>query len=528
MRVTNNMIIQNSSYNIGGTKNAVNKGNTQMTTQKKISRPSEDPVIAIRSLRLSSSLNKINQYADKNIPDAKSWLDVTETALINMKDIITDVRTLCVNGSTGTLTEDDRNTIIKQLKELQKQLYSEGNADSAGRTVFTGFRTNKELVFSQNELDTTYDITQSFSGTEIESFDYYTGEVKIPSTVAELGNDISDITKNPHYRLRVAYDSITEAQSLKTEIAGAEENWDIAGATDATVTAADGTNITYKEVTSSPSGTKLYVVESETDWAQLMNGKNLGDEELVFIKSNGNLVLGDTIANDLMSQKGSVTLDYQKKGFVNGELRPEYYFDCTDITDPANPVEHIKFLNGEPVGYDINYTISNNQELTVNTEASNVFNHDMYRDMSEMIDAVGRSIDAHEKLAKIKSMKSSSQCDDPASQAKLEEWQAAVQKEVDNADRNLKALFDSELGKVDGYLGDITLAIANVGCTSEQLALTEARIENQQETIIGLQSKNDDMEISDIIIQYTAAYNAYQSSLTAASKLGQMTLLNYL
>ena len=85
LRVTNNMILKNTSVNINGTKFAVDSTNTQMTTQKKISRPSEDPVTAIRSLRFSTSLSQINQYYKKNIPDAESWLDVTETALLNMK-----------------------------------------------------------------------------------------------------------------------------------------------------------------------------------------------------------------------------------------------------------------------------------------------------------------------------------------------------------------------------------------------------------------------------------------------------------
>ena len=97
MRITNSMITNNAAGNINGTKVLVDKTNTQMTTQKKISRPSEDPVIAIRSLRLQTSLNKINQYYEKNIPDAESWMDVTETALSNIKSIITDIKVITIS-----------------------------------------------------------------------------------------------------------------------------------------------------------------------------------------------------------------------------------------------------------------------------------------------------------------------------------------------------------------------------------------------------------------------------------------------
>ena len=81
MRVTNSMISRNSMINMNNNKVNVDILNNQMTTQKKISRPSEDPIIAIRALRLRSNLNELDQYYERNIPDAKSWMEVTEDAL---------------------------------------------------------------------------------------------------------------------------------------------------------------------------------------------------------------------------------------------------------------------------------------------------------------------------------------------------------------------------------------------------------------------------------------------------------------
>ena len=175
MRITNNMITSNTKTNINNNKINVDKYNTQITTQKKISKASDDPVIAIRSLRLSTNLSHLNQYLDNNIPDAEAWLDVTETALTNMKDILTDIRTQCVNGSTDTLTADDRETILKALEALKDQVYTEGNSDYAGRTVFTGYRTSDQLTFEQDETETKYQIEQEFNYTDMEEHRYYTG-----------------------------------------------------------------------------------------------------------------------------------------------------------------------------------------------------------------------------------------------------------------------------------------------------------------------------------------------------------------
>ena len=181
MRVTNNMITANTKTNINANKVLVDKYNTQMTTQKKISRPSEDPVVAIRSLRMQTTLSHLTQYKDNNIADANAWLDVTETALTNMEKILTDIRTQCVNGSTDTLTADVRQTILKQLQSMSEQVYSEGNADYAGRTVFTGYRTSSQLTFKNDETDTTYSIKQNFTYEDLQEHRYYYGETQVPS-----------------------------------------------------------------------------------------------------------------------------------------------------------------------------------------------------------------------------------------------------------------------------------------------------------------------------------------------------------
>lgn len=86
MRITNNIILHNTTSNINGNKVNVNNLNNQMTSQKKIQRPSENPVIAVRSLRLRTTLSEIDQYYENNIPDAESWMKVTETGACQYED----------------------------------------------------------------------------------------------------------------------------------------------------------------------------------------------------------------------------------------------------------------------------------------------------------------------------------------------------------------------------------------------------------------------------------------------------------
>ena len=84
MRITNQMMINSSISNIQVNKNQINTLSTELSTQKKISKPSDDPIIAIRALRLRSSLDEVTQYLGKNIPDASSWLSVTPVSYTHL------------------------------------------------------------------------------------------------------------------------------------------------------------------------------------------------------------------------------------------------------------------------------------------------------------------------------------------------------------------------------------------------------------------------------------------------------------
>lgn len=513
MRVTNNMIMKSSTNNVNATKVNVNDKNNQMTTNKKISRPSEDPVVAIRSLRLSTTLNKLDQYVDKNIPDAASWLDVTETAILNMKSLITDFRTQCVNGATGTLTADDRNTILSQLQSLQKQMYSEGNADYAGRTVFTGFRTNSTLTFTEDEADRSYNIKENFSAIEdISEARYYSGEVATPSTPTEvLGNTIGDMQESVYNRIRLPYNDIDQVNEVY--LMGSDPHEPIA--------------TTFREF------------DNEEQWLEASTSdpkiKEVGDDEYVIIKNTGEIILGKNIATQLKKDKSQITVDYDKTGFNNGELRPEFYYNCTDKTNTSDLINYKRYETndiGDPTSellrYDIEYNVATNQNLGVNIEAIDVFNSDLIQDVGDMIDAVNAAIDAHAKIDKIKGMMNENQYAADSYQEKLKQWLDAAQKEADYYDDNIQKLFSSNIGRADSYLSDISLAITKVGCKSDQLSITEDRVGNQHSTVSELQSNNDDVDLSQIIIEYTSAYTAYQASLQAASKLGQVSLLNYI
>lgn len=516
MRVTNSMIMNNTASNMNTNKTNVDTLNTQMSTQKKINRPSDDPVIAIRALRLRSSLSEIDQYYEKNIPDAESWLEATETGLKNMQEIITEIYKQCVNGATDTLTEEDRNTILVNLQQMRDQVYAEGNADYAGRSVFTGYKTNKTLTFQEDEADTSYNITQKLEYDDISIKTYYSDLSVVPSAddlnVGKLPTDDMEIKDHTYSRIRLAYDSLGDLTQLQYKDA------------DGNLQDIDGMTIQYTDADgNTQTSTVTYSVRNYTDWQDAHNFE-VGDNDVVYIPESGEIILGKNVATHMSAQKPDMVISYNKTGFSKGEIRPEHYYDCTDTTNP-DPDNHITYVKENQ---EINYMIAFNQTLPVNTQASDVFDSGMQRDIDELTDAVQMAITAHEKVSKIEDMMKEEKYAGEEDQELLQKWLDTAQKEADYADHNMKTLYSEGITKFQGYLTDVTLARTDVGNKGSRLALTKSRMSNQQLTFEKLKSTNEDKELSDIIIEYTAAYNAYQSSMQAAAKAIKQTLLDYI
>lgn len=145
MRITNNMLINNMISNIGRNLVRMESYQRKMATGKKISVPSDDPVVAARALKLRTDVSMISQYKT-NVEDAMSWLEITESSLRNIGEILHKARELAVQGSSDTATAEDTEKIGQEVAQLKVQLVQIGNATYAGRHIFSGFKTDTKLL----------------------------------------------------------------------------------------------------------------------------------------------------------------------------------------------------------------------------------------------------------------------------------------------------------------------------------------------------------------------------------------------
>lgn len=104
----------------------------------------------------------------------------------------------------------------------------------------------------------------------------------------------------------------------------------------------------------------------------------------------------------------------------------------------------------------------------------------------------------------------------------------AIDKAATLSKAKCQKLFEHGITKLQGYLDDTTLSLTNCGTRSSKLELIENRMQNQKTTFETLKSENEDVDITEVAIELTAAELTYEAALMATGKVMQTTLLNFI
>jgi flagellar hook-associated protein 3 FlgL len=138
----------NRQYELSQTQLALGNG-------KAIQTPSDNPAAAARVVDVSSASAQNDQYT-RNINMATTRLSVEEQSLSSASDILDRIRTLSLEGSNGTQTDESRKSIATELRQTLQQLVSLANTkDGQGEYIFAGNSTSSQ-PFTQSGLGVTY------------------------------------------------------------------------------------------------------------------------------------------------------------------------------------------------------------------------------------------------------------------------------------------------------------------------------------------------------------------------------------
>lgn len=479
MRITNGIMINNSLNNISKNKKLSDKLNTQLSTTKKIQRPSEDPIVAIRALRLRSTYNEIKQYLDKNIPDARSWMETTQEAIESINSVITEISAYCNQGVNGYNTVDERNTLITTLKQLRDQIYSDGDANLVDRTIFTGYKTDSTLTFQNDEPDTSYNMIQEFDIDDVKNTNRIYG-LDI-STIRDVAG--SAIYNNQHHVVNLGYTEIDSVDS-----------------------------ITVGDTTYSMAAGNLLEL-TNTDPAVYMT---VPAGSIAYVKETGEILLGEDAFNSI-SGGASMSVTYNKTGFDKGELRPEHYFTCTNLT---KGVSYTK--TDQPINYSINF----GQVLTINTQAQNVLPHAIARDLDEIIQSVVTAVDVQTKIQSLEKRLETET--DEETITSINYMLDVLDLELSYAEDNMKNTFSGGITDYKNHQQTLSIELSDIGARLIRLTLNEERLTTQKLNVEDLKSKNEEIEEEEVAVEWAAAEAVYDASLATSAKIVQKSLLDFL
>ena len=139
-RITTGMLQRNILADLQRSTSQLSRTQAKLSSGKEITRPSDDPAGTAKALSLRESLRGTQQHA-KNVDDAITWTDATESALSSMTDIVQRARTLVVNGASDGTDQTSREAIAKEIDQLAESLKEQANMRYAGRQLFSGTAT---------------------------------------------------------------------------------------------------------------------------------------------------------------------------------------------------------------------------------------------------------------------------------------------------------------------------------------------------------------------------------------------------
>src|SRR4051812_14712007 len=160
MRITQRAVALTSLQGLNRNLDSVGKLQQQLTSGRLINKPADSPTGTNRAMQTRADQAANAQHA-RNLTDAQSWMEQTDSTLRTMLETVRRVRDLAVQGlNDGGLDTPSRVALATETKSLREGLIALGNTTIQGRPIF-----------SATTPGPAYDATGAFvgqSGTPVE------------------------------------------------------------------------------------------------------------------------------------------------------------------------------------------------------------------------------------------------------------------------------------------------------------------------------------------------------------------------
>jgi flagellar hook-associated protein 3 FlgL len=128
----------------------------QMASGKRILKPSDDPMGAVKLMALQAEQANLKQFV-ANVDNARRHLSGAETYITSISSNLDKLRDLTLEAGDGTLTAAGRKAIAQEMESVKESLLASVNAKgSNGKSLFSGSEVEKPPVSGPDPVTGAY------------------------------------------------------------------------------------------------------------------------------------------------------------------------------------------------------------------------------------------------------------------------------------------------------------------------------------------------------------------------------------
>ena len=446
----------------------------QVSSSKRILRPSDDPVGTATSLAISRQIGEVDRYKSA-VGTARPLIDAGIAAIDEAGSLYSEARELVIQGLNGTLNNNDRQALGQQIELLKARLVEIGNTKLGDRYLFGGTQSS---VAPFNEQASPFGQQVVYGGdTSARSVTIGVG-VQVPVNIA--GNDV-----------------FAQFQASGTSYAG------LTGLAAGT-SADEGSG--YRYITVRHDSTTGTLTNGAAQVASGANDTIVGDHTIVLDGTARTAQLGSGRVLNLpavgSADLADVTLTDDDGSVVHLDLSAWNGADTTSTLTGAASIS----LDGT------NFTALNltdtNLELIDETTGTTVHvdTTGVTRTGTELL-TFGGTVNAFDAL----------------------QGMADDLRNIHGLDAHaLQQRLSARLAEFDRNYDNMQISQGTLGARSQRLTATESRLGDFGVSLEGLKSSVEDADITSVILDMTRAEQTLQLAQATGARLLQNSLLNYL
>lgn len=206
-RVTTSLQIDRSIYDINAANQRLDNVQNDLSTGKRIHRPSDDPTANARAMVMKTTIAENKQYLS-NIQSAHGFVQATDTAITSYVSSLQRLRQLAVQGANGSLDANAKAAIATEANQIREEIRTVANTQYNGRYIFGGIKTDQQPFPTDVTLapgdqgalhvDIAPGITMQYNVNSVQLFgDTVNGTNNIFSVIDNFTNLLSQNTSSP-------------------------------------------------------------------------------------------------------------------------------------------------------------------------------------------------------------------------------------------------------------------------------------------------------------------------------------------